>query len=544
MARRLALAAALVAVLLPVSGAGGADAQTPKRGGTVVVAFVVPEPACLNVVLIATCAPDNAQAGLLAAAAKVLMPPLRVSADYAWQPALATVDFTTRPPFTLTYRIHPKARWSDGVPVTARDFLFTLRALRKYDPESRRFHRAIRSIRAVDAKTVRVVLRPRDSNWRVFFGSILPSHVLKDQDLTKVWSEGIDNPKTGEPIGNGPFLVERWARGQELVLRRNPSYWGPRRAYVDRIVLRFGVNGNTLSDSFRRDAVDVAINFPPNFVAPLERQAGVEIVSRPGATWDHFAIRLGPGGHPVLRRSKLVRRALAYSIDRAALARQAFGDLDPKLEASQSAVYLDSSPFYRRNWSRYSFQPARARRLLEQAGCVVGTKGIYTCGGEPLSIRFSSPAVPGGLRPRVLDLVEPQLRAVGIELVREFWPGNVIFGQVLPAGRFEVAIMGWGNSGPSYLGKEVYGSGGEFNWTGYNQRLVTADLDQAQRILNGEQQARVVNRADRQLARDVPVIPLYQWVAWAAHGSDLRGFVVFPSVVDALSNAEDWWLDD
>ena len=135
---------------------------------------------------------------------------------------------------------------------------------------------------------------------------------------------------------------------------------------------------------------------------------------------------------------------------------------------------------------------------------MVGTKGIYTCGGEPLSIRFSSPAVPGGLRPRVLDLVEPQLRAVGIELVREFWPGNVIFSQVLPAGRFEVAIMAWRNSGPSYLGKEVYGSGGEFNWTGYNQRLVTADLDQAQRILNGEQQARVVNRADRQLAQRRP----------------------------------------
>ena len=105
-----------------------------------------------------------------------------------------------------------------------------------------------------------------------------------------------------------------------------------------------------------------------------------------------------------------------------------------------------------------------------------------------------------GLRPRVLDLIEPQLRAVGIELLREFWPANVIFSQVLPAGRFEVAIMSWSNSGPSYLGKEVYGSGGELNWTGYNQRLVTADLDQARRILNGEQQARVVNRADRQLA--------------------------------------------
>jgi peptide/nickel transport system substrate-binding protein len=81
------------------------------------------------------------------------------------------------------------------------------------------------------------------------------------------------------------------------------------------------------------------------------------------------------------------------------------------------------------------------------------------------------------------------------------------------------------------------------NYTGYCQRLVTADLDQAQRILDADQQARVVNRADAQLARDVPVIPLYQQPVWAAVRSGVRGYVVFPTVLDALHGAENWWLE-
>ena len=58
------------------------------------------------------------------------------------------------------------------------------------------------------------------------------------------------------------------------------------------------------------------------------------------------------------------------------------------------------------------------------------------------------------------------------------------------------------------------------NVTGYCQRLVTADLNQADRILDEEQRARVLNRADRRLAKDVPVIPLYQPPAIVAFPGD------------------------
>ena len=183
----------------------------------------------------------------------------------------------------------------------------------------------------------------------------------------------------------------------------------------------------------------------------------------------------------------------------------------------QSAVYLNRSPYYEPNWRGYSFQPERARRLLEEAGCVRGAAdGVYSCGGERLSIRVSSTVIPGSIRVRALELVQPGLEQVGIELVPQFMPSRSLFDQLLSSGQFEMAIHGWTNPSPSpFFGKVIYGCGGELNWTGYCQRLVTKDLDQAERILDAKQRARVMNRADAQMAKDVPVIPLYAAPVWA-----------------------------
>src|SRR4029453_11151568 len=146
------------------------------------------------------------------------------------------------PPFTLTYHIRPEAQWSDGVPVSAGDFVFTQAAIRKYASRDDFQRKLVRSVRAVDAKTVRVVLNTRSAAWRQLFAVVLPRHALAGEDLQHVWQDRIDDPKTGAPIGSGPFLVQRWEPGRQLPLIRHPRYWGAHTAYLDRVVLRFGVD--------------------------------------------------------------------------------------------------------------------------------------------------------------------------------------------------------------------------------------------------------------------------------------------------------------
>ena len=71
---------------------------------------------------------------------------------------------------------------------------------------------------------------------------------------------------------------------------------------------------------------------------------------------------------------------------------------------------------------------------------------------------------------------------------------------------------------------------------------MTRDLDQADRILDERDQARVLNRADAQMARDVPVIPLYQVPLRRRRPIDTSGAFV-QSPFNPLWNAENWWLE-
>jgi peptide/nickel transport system substrate-binding protein len=532
-ARGVAILAAIAVSLLAVSGVGGAGAQTPKRGGTLVFREVGPEPACLNV------PPAECNGGLFFWIDKVLQRPFEVGPDFTYEESLVSrVDFTRRRPFTLTYHIRPEARWSDGVPITAQDFIFTLQAIRRHaSPELRDFHAPIRSARAVDRKTLRVVLRPRSASWHDFFGNILPAHALRGSDLTRVWSDRIDNPRTGRPIGSGPFLVERLERGRQLVLRRNPRYWGPHPAYVERLVVRFAGPATDPSEELRSGELDVATGIPPAVVPAVRRQPGMRLVTNTAPNFEHLDVQLGPNAHPALR-NKLVRRALAYGIDRPALVRQIWGEVDPSARALDSAVHLAQSRHYEPNWSAYRYRPAEARRLLTQAGCRRGTDGIFSCGGEKLSLRFvTSPVV--SFRAQVLPLIQAQLRAAGVEVVPVFVAGGTFFGQVLPEGRFDVALFSWQHS-PAASWADIYGCDAPSNYTGYCQRLVTAHLNQADRILDERQHASVFNRADRGLASDVPTIPLFQFVGSAAYDTWVRNFVFVPW--SPLWNAENWWL--
>jgi ABC-type transport system substrate-binding protein len=541
-ARTLALVAAIAISLLVVSGAGGAATQqTPKRGGTVaILPQVLGEPACLNPVL--------PQCGGVTVATSVLYGAFTVGPDLSLRPKLVSdVDFTTRPPFTLTYHIRPEARWSDRVPITARDFVFTDKAIRKYaPPNTDPGHRTrVRSVRELDPKTVRVVLRTRFAGWRYLFPVVLPEHALRGEDLARVWLDRIDNPKTGQRIGSGPFLVGRWDRGEQLTLARNPNYWGPHRAYLDRIILRYRENAPALTgaeaaDLFRRGLADIVqrAQFSDDLASELRRLPDTRLLVEPGTLWEHFDIRgWGSGGHPALKR-KLVRRALAYGIDRVALVRALYGDVMSQPQPLDSDVFLGTSRSYQRNWSIYRHRPAVALRLLEQAGCRRGPDGIYSCAGERLSLRFISRGAPAR-RVRTLELVQAQLRQVGIEVVPNY-ATQTAHTQILESGDFDVTLFMWIQNTETGQ-KDLFGCGGPLNATGYCQRLVTKDLDQADRILDAGRRARVLNRADAQMAKDVPVIPLYQVPVIAGVRSTIQNFVVHST--DPTWNAENWWLE-
>ena len=525
----------LVLAAVAAAPAAGAPEQAPKRGG--VVRFgPLHEPACLNR-LVAKCSED----GLHFVAEKVLEPAFDVGPEFTFRPRLVSrVTVTKQPPFTLTYHIRPEARWSDGVPVSAADFVFTheARVARRASlaPDEQDLLRRVRRVEVVAAKTVRVVLRSRFAGWHALFPNVLPRHALVGENLANVWSARIDNPKTGRPIGSGPFLVERWERGKELTLVRNERYWGPHAAYLDRLVIVFRDSGDALGQ-FRSGAVDVLYGIPTD-LRPLRREKGLRVVAPPSAGFDQLTFNLGRAGHPALQETS-VRQAVAYGLDRVRLVRGAVGFMNATLRPLDSLLYLTQSPYYRRNWSRYAHRPAQARRLLEQAGCRRGADGVYSCAGERLSLRFVTTAgVPP--RQRLLSLAQAQLRRIGVEVVPTYAPPRALFESVIPGGGYDLALFGWHFDPDAVATSALYRCGGGLNFGGYCSRPVTQDFARAAGTLDPSAQARILNRADTRMARDVPMIPLFQIPFPTVLRTSVRGFAPLP--YNPLADAERWWL--
>ena len=212
---------------------------------------------------------------------------------------VSKAEIVSKRPFTLILHIRPDARWSDGVPVTASDFRFTYSALRRYLPDAPESQK-IRGVDALDAKTVKVVLPVRFPDWRDFFPSVLPRHALTGMDLKSVWNDEVVDPRSGSPIGSGPFLVSGFERGKQLTLVRNPHYWGPHPAYLDRIVWRF-VSPTDAAQLLRQGEVDMLDPQHAEFQEAArdlrqQRSPGIRVLSVPLSSWEHFDIRIGGRG--------------------------------------------------------------------------------------------------------------------------------------------------------------------------------------------------------------------------------------------------------
>ncbi len=143
---------------------------------------------------------------------------------------------------------------------------------------------------------------------------------------------------------------------------------------------------------------------------------------------------------------------------------------------------------------------------------------------------MTAPGQP--LRERTLQLVQAQLRRAGVEVVPTFGDSS--------SGDFDAHLFTWFTRGGPIGQKGIFGCGRPQNFTGYCQRLVTSDLDQADRILDADQRARVLNRVDGQLAKDVPVIPLYDVPLLYAFRTTING--VDPAPFNPFWKAENWWL--
>ena len=532
--KSLALTLLAAAALAVPAGAGAAKPVRPVTGGTAVVGLEQ-SPACLNLLLQAC----NSLASFWAAE-NTLLGAYHATPDLTYEPVLVdradvVKNATAKKPFSVTYHIKKEAVWSDGVPVTADDFIFTYQAM--VNPANnvadRTGYSSITDAVKVDDKTVTFTFSKVFGPWKTLFGTVLPQHVLAGQDVNNAYLFAV-------PVGDGPYQITSWIGGQSLTLTRNPRWWGAHAPYLDSVVLQFPFDSNGEVAAITSGAVDLILPSGGLNLLPLYTNPSVSVLQTPGLFMEHLDFHVTSTTQPLLGQTWF-RQAVAYAIDRGAAAQAVWGTLSPGIQAMQSLVAWAQQPDYVPDFAVYSYDPAQVASIMSGHGCVRGADGIWSCNGVRASIGITVTSTNAA---RLIEesLFQSQALAAGIELVPENVPANVIFGPSgIPGGFYDSAVFAWVNGPDPSWPVGLYSCGAPSNYMGYCSQQVTDLLSASLEETNAKKRADLLNAADALLAQDVPSIPIYQRPDIVVHQTTLHNIDDNAAPEGPFWNLADWW---
>lgn len=429
---------------------------------------------------------------------------------------------------TVTYHLRRGVRWSDGAPVTAQDVVFSAHAV--MNPRNNVvFRTGFEEIAAISAParwTVRVRLKHPDGAFLDEFfvpsavgGYVLPAHLLaRYTDLNRV-------PFNAAPVGDGPFEVARWDRGDRIVFVRNPRF------YRGRPKLRT-IEVVTVPDAqaavlrLQSGGIDMLFNVSSGSYRALAslKSAGVETRRYPVGGWDAIAINVT---RPELR-DRAVRRALAQALDKPRLTLLATGG------AERPALGEDINP---NSWAYdpaikgVAYDPLAARRTLAP---------------RRLSLQLAFPTNSSEAKTLAV-VMQSELRGAGVDVQLKgydpslFW-ASYAQGGILERSRFDLAIDQWATGyDPS---DAMFVTCAQRPPNGVNETLYcNPALDAAERRATGTFDRRrrkaAYAQVERILARDNPYIYLCWQAVVVAERRDVHG--LDPRSLDLLqTSAQDW----
>ncbi len=302
--RTASCAAALTGALL-VQGAFAQTAGTdPVKGGVLVVArpadVVLWDPKFTN---------DNDS---LWAQGQIFATLLQNSPDgKEVQPWLAESWEMSPDAKVFTFKLHDNAKFCDGTPITAADVKFSFERAMEPDSAISWQYPSSPKVEALDDHTVKITL----ANSNVAFASYLTiwgTHILSK---AYVETAGVEAQSTA-PLGSGPFCLDSWEKGQQVVLKPNPGYWVEGQPYVDQVDMRVVQDDSARLLQLRSGDVDIALSIPLSQVAGLTGVEGVTMGSVP----IYGTAAIVPNLHKVPALADVnVRMAMSLAVDRQAM---------------------------------------------------------------------------------------------------------------------------------------------------------------------------------------------------------------------------------
>jgi peptide/nickel transport system substrate-binding protein len=467
----------------------------------------------------------------------------------------ATVTSTS--PQTIVYQINPKAVWSDGVPFNAADFIYFWQANsgnpkytdvggKAYEPVSTAGYSQIKSMTASNGgKTVTAVFSTPFGDWQSLFSNMMPAHIAK----TVGFNNGFQTFNAAVKVSGGPFEIQSYTQGQDLVEVRNPKWWGTP-APLDKLVFRFFADDNQIPPALQNNEVNGAN--PAQ--ASLQFKDAIAAVPNlttdivPGLEFQHMDFNQA---NPYLAKVD-VRQAIAYGTNRADMVNRIVGPITTAVKPLNNRIYMPTQPQYQdTSGGLGAFDPAKAKQLLTASGMTMGSDGYFHPSSGPQAgkdLTFTISTTSGEpVRAEIEQLFQSYMKNIGIKINIQNYSPSTLFGTVGPKSEYDIIEFAWvstpfpsGNVSIycSYTNASACGQ----NWNHAANPQVDSLLNQAAATIDPAKATTLYNQVDAILWKDMVTLPLFQQPQLNTWTSSYGNVLPNASSQGLTWNAQTWGL--
>jgi oligopeptide transport system substrate-binding protein len=409
-----------------------------------------------------------------------------------------------------TFYLRPNARWSNGKPVVASEFVASWQ--RVLDPNK--------------GSPISTELRLLKGAAAIISGKLPPTSlgvVAKGSDVLIV---NLEQPAPYFPqvlahsaafpiysdisarshtaiswVSNGPFILSSWLPGTTIELKRNTSYWDRANVQLDRVDYQIAPDQNSQFAAYRAGQLDLTDTVPPNAIESLRKEHPQELVIAPLLATAYYGLNLEA---PLLQGNLKLRKALSMAIDRRRLV--------ASLALGQAPAFGLVPP------GTWNYEPQRWKwESLSDADRIAEAQRLFAEAG------FTSKAPP---RLRLLLSSSPSIKQTAI-LVAAMWKEELGIDTILADEEFrvflesrhdrhkwDVARLAWTadyNDASSFL--DVLRTNSSNNDSDYSNPIFDKLLDAAANTADADARRGLLANAERTMLEDYPVIPLYFFVS-------------------------------
>lgn len=409
-----------------------------------------------------------------------------------------------------TFKLRSDARWSNGKPVTAQDFVIAWR--RVLDPKQgspvadllRVIAGASDIMSGQASVTTLGVTAASATELQVRLEEPAPYFpgLMSHPAAFPIYSDRA--ARTHDPaqwVSNGAYVLTRWRPGTDVTLERNPAYWDRAHVAIARVTYQVASDDSAQERSYRAGELDLTDTVPANAVPRLRQEHSSEFLSAPFLGTVYYGLNLTTA--PLAANAKL-RQALAMAIDRNRLVQT--------LGFGQAAAYGFVPPGTW-NYAPQSFD----WRGADDATRVAEAQRLYTEAGysvkSPLKLRLLYNTNPAIRQTAIVTAAMwKQVLGVQTELIDEEY--RVFLESRHDKSRWEIARLAWSadyNDAGDFL--ETLRSTSVNNDEGYRNPTFDALLDEAARTPDAAVRRERLEAAERLMLADTPIVPLYYFVA-------------------------------